>query len=248
MNSSRKTGKSLTVCAGPVRVIALLVMAMFGQLHVHAVRAQDPGDPHLTTTEQREAALQWLDRYMSDSDLMTERSRELIRDAVEAMSPSELQEWLEQTSALREFIESPRWQETKTWLNSFLKVQAIYSDEEIAQTRKEILEADADEMLGILKRIQRKHESLTFMHQASQQGREAELRLRGEAMAAQASATKAERSRRSRSANLPLFGTGVAESSKPSKGYRVPGPLITSRQVAQASVWGAAMGGVGLGW
>jgi len=97
-----------------------------------------------------------------------------------------------------------------------------------------------------MKRIQAKHESMTWMHQASQQTRAVEVTNRNANVAQQAAA--ASRSRSSSTANVPLFGSGVAKTQKPSKGYRPPGPLINSRDVARATVWREALGGAGWGY
>jgi hypothetical protein len=168
-----------------------------------------------------------------------------IRQAVAGMTPSQLRQWLAQMKDLIDYVESPQWQETKAWLRGFLRVQAIYSDEEIAKLRTEVRNADANELMQIMKRIQAKHEQLVWMHQASQQTRSAEVAARNQSVARQAAATSSARASRT-AGNLPLFGTGVAASSKPSKGYQPPGPLINSRQVAAATVWQEA--GLGWGW
>jgi len=161
------------------------------------------------------------------------------------MSPSQLEAWLAATTELRAYIESRAWQDTKRWLREFLRVQNIYSEAEIEQFRTDIRNADAQQMLVFLKKIQEKHDSLTWLRQASETDRAAGLAGR----AAQAPAT-GRSSSASSGASRPLFGSAQGQAAsryKSSKGYRVPGPVIDSRTVAQEAVRREAFGGA-YGW
>lgn len=203
----------------------------------------DPGNQGLGDEQRREATLQWLDQYLTESQLMRAEDIKKIRGAIEQMSSSQLQQWLQQTEQLRQAVESPRWQETKQWLKTYLRVQSTYSDEEIEKLRRDIYNADAQRMLEILQRIQTKHDSLVWMHEASQQARASEVAQHNSRTAAQAAA--ASQARSTGAGSVPLFGSGVAKSEKPSTGYRPPAPLINSRDVARAAVWSEAWGGRG---
>ena len=74
-----------------------------------------------------------------------------IRAGVAQMSPSQLEQWLAQTKDLRAYVESEKWQDTKTWLRGYLRVQAVYSDAEIQRLRNDLINADAAQMLALLK-------------------------------------------------------------------------------------------------
>jgi hypothetical protein len=242
IRSHRKSwGASQAICLTAALLAVTLVTGPTAILRAQITEV-DPSRPDLTDAERKEATLLWLDKYLADSALMSEQNTAKIRQAVEQMSPTQLEQWLQQTAKLREYVESPEWQDTKVWLRSFLRVQNMYSDKEIQQLRNEILNADAQQMLDILERIQAKHESMVWMKQASNQARAVELKQRNAAVAKQSAAAS---KRRGSSASMPLFGQGMAKGKKPSKGYRPPGPLITSREVARATVWREAVGG---GW
>jgi hypothetical protein len=228
-------GRTLRVATTLLFTCVLLAGAAF---EAHAQDAAGGGsDPQ----PDREATLQWLDKYLADTVLMSPEGVAKIRDAVAQMSPSQLESWLRQTQQLRTFVESPSWQETKAWLREYLRIQAVYSDEEIQQLRDDIFNADADQLLEILQRIQKKHDTLVWMHGASQQARASEVQQRNARVAQQASANNAARA--ARTSNLPLFGTGSASQQTRSTGYRPPGPLVTSREMARAAVWGGLWGG-----
>ncbi len=190
-------------------------------------------DESLSDSERREETLKWLDKFLADSVLMTPDDVAKIRDAVAGMTPSQLERWLIQTKKLRDYVESPVWQETKRWLREFLRVQAIYSDEEIEKLREEIFKADANQMLAILERIQTKHESMTSMYKASQQMRKIDLAGRDKSMAQQAATNRAAEAASSRSSALFGNASSAGGGRMPSQkgGYQIPGPLIGSRGV-----------------
>lgn len=227
--------------------VALALLVVLGQAArlPAQITEEDLTDPSLTDAERKQATLLWLDQYLADAVLMSKDDTTKIREAVERMTPTQLDQWLKSTRDLFTYVESPQWQETRTWLRGFLKVQAIYSDKEIAQLKSDIRNADASQMLDIMKRIQAKHESLVWMHQASQQSRAMQVQQRNASVAQQAAVTAKARAANTQS--LPLFGTGAALKQKPSKGYQPPGPLIDSMSVARAAVWRQVWGGMGWG-
>lgn len=200
--------------------------------------APDQGPPK---SERHEEALRWLDTYLSDAVLLRPEDIAKIREAVAQMTPSQLDQWLAQTEELRAYIVSPQWQRTRRWLSEFLRVQRIYSDEEIEKLRQEVFDADATEMLEIMQRIRAKHESMEWMQNVSERNRQLDLKAR-DARATRPAATGSS-GRSSRSA--PLFGSGSSLPSRPSSGYRPPQPLITSRDVARMTTWREVWGGMG---
>ncbi|MHB8957273.1 MAG: hypothetical protein ACYC4U_30280 [Pirellulaceae bacterium] len=214
----------------------ILAGSMVSAAHGQAAD-QDLADANVSDPERQQETLDWLDKYMTDSALMRAEEVAKIRTAITQMTPSQLERWLGQTRQLREYVESPQWQETRKWLQGFLKVQAIYSDQEIQQFREQLFNADAEQMLAMLQRIQAKHESMVWMHQASDKSRQLDVKARNASVARQDAATKTARTAAARS--NPLFGSAgnASRGAKPNSGYRIPGPLIDSRTVAQWSVF-----------
>ncbi len=217
--------------------MALLAAPAHGQ-----IGGRDITDANLNDAERRETTLLWLNTFLSESELLRQEDMAKIRQAVAQMSPSQLAQWLEQTKQLRQYVEGEKWQETKRWLREFMRVQAIYSDKELQKLRDQIVQANANQMLAILKRIQAKHDSLVWMHQAAERNRQVEVDERDAYVAQQAAAAQAARGVPVPSA--PLYGAGMAGGSgqKPGKGYMVPSPLINSREMARAAVWSELWG------
>lgn len=230
----------------------LLVLALLCCLHVAAVpaQAQTPRSSQPKQQELRREALDWLDHYLTNQVLLKREDITKIRQTVSQMSSSQLEDWLAKTQELRAYLESDGWQDTNNWLREFLRVQAIYSDEEIEALKEKISAADPAELLEILEDIQRKHSSLRSMHRASDQNRSASLKARDATIKQQQAAAKA--ARKSSGGSRPLFGKsqgGAANKYTASKGYRPPAPLITSRQVARGVVARQVYGGWGRrGW
>jgi hypothetical protein len=200
-------------------------------------------DTSLPIQQRRENTLEWLDRYLTESELLRKEDMDKIRAAAARMSPSQLEQWLTQTKDLRAYVESEKWQQTKTWLRGFLRVQAMYSDAEIQQLRNDLVNADAAQMLAILKRIQAKHDSLVWMHQAAEKSRQIAVIQRDETVAtreiAQAMAAA------SKTGDAPLFGNpqaGVPRGNRNKSGYQTPGALINSRDMSRAAVWAEVWG------
>ncbi len=212
-------------------------------------QAQPPRGSQTNQEDLRREALNWLDEYLTSQVLLKKEDSARIRETVSQMSPSQLQDWLEKTQKIRAFLESDDWQDTNTWLREFLRVQAIYSDEEIETLKDKISKADPDELLEILEDIEAKHNSLRSMHRASNQNRQAELKAR-DAMIKQQSAAAAA-ARKSSGGSRPLFGSTQGKAANKytaSKGYRPPRPLITSNEVAREAVQRQVFPGWRRGW
>ncbi len=203
--------------------LALFALPAWGQ-----IGSRDITESGLTIQEQREATLLWLDTFLTESQLLRQDDVQKIRAAVANMSASQLEQWLAQTAQLREYVEGEQWQNTKQWLREFLRVQAIYSDAELQQVRDELVRADADQMLAILKRIQAKHDSLTWMHEAAVRNRRIEVAERDAYAAQQAAAAQAARAQR-RSGTWAVVRSGLAGRISPEAVPRLPGPSPANR-------------------
>ena len=78
-------------------------------------------------------AIAWLDHFASEQVLFHDQDIARIRKKLVEAPPEKAQQWLDETAELRRKLESPEWQKTRKWLDEFLKVQAIYTDKELAE-------------------------------------------------------------------------------------------------------------------
>ncbi len=226
-------------CAALVTVSMALVLAFSCPASGHA---QLKDDPSLPIQERRDLALDWLDRYLTDSVLRSS-DMERIRAAVLQMSPSQLEQWLAQTKDLRAYVESDRWQETRRWLRGYLRFQAIYTEAEIQKFRDDLVNADAQTMLSLLKRIQARHDQLAWEHEAAEKSRQIAVFNRDQTVAIQDAAAAAARAARATDQMVIDSGqAGAARSPRNRSGYYTPGALINSRDMSRAEVWAQVWG------
>ncbi len=197
--------------------------------------------------ETRDELLGWLDEYLLRQVLFEKEDLLTLRSKIEKMSTPELARWLEETRQIRQELDSPEWRATEDWMREFLRVQAIYSDEEVAEFRAKAAKMSPGELHELLETIRQKHRSLRGTHQASEQRRSAQLSSRNAFLKQQEQARKSAARRTARSSN-PLFGNTQASAHRRAQTpTRYSRPLITSNEVARQAVRRSIWGGRG-GW
>ncbi|MDG2383114.1 MAG: hypothetical protein P8N76_15710 [Pirellulaceae bacterium] len=137
---------------------------------------------------ERAEALAWLKNYVGDELLLKPEDVQKLIAQIKTMSDQDFEKWYGQTKNLRKMIDSPEWQATRTWLKDFLNVQAIYSPAEINEFRSDVAKMTPNQLMEVMRRLERKHQSLIAMRQASQQNRKAAMNIRNELSSAQRSA------------------------------------------------------------
>ena len=110
-----------------------------------------------------------------------------LMEKVGQLSDEEFSQWYRETHRLRAILQSPQWLETRQWLQEFLAVQAIYSDEQLEAFRLDVARMTPAEMVEVIERIRRKHQSFVWMREASNRNRRASLSLREDLMQQQRS-------------------------------------------------------------
>ena len=94
-------------------------------------------DDDVKPAEAKKEALAWLDEFAKVEVLFSQDDLKKLRAKVAEMSDEEAAAWWKMSAEERELLESEQWQETRAWLREFLKVQAIYSDEQIRYFQSE---------------------------------------------------------------------------------------------------------------
>lgn len=198
--------------------------------------------------EERRGALDWLDRYITVQILFDRKDIEALRAKVATMPAGELHDWIQKTKQIRAKLESERWQQTREWLREFLRVQASYSDDEIAKFRAKDAEMSPREVNKLIGRIEHERKSLQWMHAASERSRKATLALGQKYRRRQEARRQAALNAGYRRGDRPFFGTDRVYAYPRyggSRSYLPPPPLITSREVARWSVYRSIFGGFG---
>lgn len=122
------------------------------------------------TPDVKKQALAWLDDFEVDQVLFHPKDVEKLREKVSKMSPEEAAKWWDKTAEERKLFDSQEWKETRAWLKDFLKVQAIYSDEQIRYFQSEAF-AKAKEspraLKDVMDELTRKHKELAAASKTS---------------------------------------------------------------------------------
>jgi hypothetical protein len=120
---------------------AIMSVVVLGLLsHTVSSRAFGPdgiqSDPTTVDAEASKArALRWIDDYREDQVLFHDEDVAGLRKALADGSQEEAQRWWSKTARIRAELESPEWIDTRDWFREFLRVQAIFSVEEIGDLR-----------------------------------------------------------------------------------------------------------------
>ena len=108
----------------------------------------------------RQTALNWLSDFQKKQVLFNDREITRIRQKLVDAPPERVEQWLAETKDVRQILDSPEWQETRAWLKEFLKVQAIYSDKELAEFRDKALTGPPQDLKKMLLAIEQQRATI----------------------------------------------------------------------------------------
>lgn len=188
-------------------------------------------------TEVKQRVLNWIDSYRQEQVLFHEADIVKLRKELADDTPEEAMRWWKQTEKMRAALESPEWKETRNWFREFLKVQAIFSDEQIDSLRDKATEAaeqrETKEFTDILFEIERYRVNLV-------QGSADARAVRQQRLELLQAYKKDAADQRAEAAKAAAFGTINASPPPAPRGQRLPrqasAPLINSLDVARWSV------------
>jgi len=151
------------------------------------VLAQEKTADAATIAQERQDALSWLEAYAGDELLFKPADLQKLIREIKTMPDDAFERWYNQTRQLKTMLDSPEWKATRTWLRDYLKVQAIYSDSEIAEFQADVAKMTPSQLMEVMRRLERKHQSLIAMQQASEKNRQLSMNIRNELVASQKS-------------------------------------------------------------
>lgn len=166
----------------------LLSFSIVLLIPLNVMAQDDAGTKPANVTEERQDALAWLESYVGDELLLSPEDMSKLIGQIKTMPDADFERWYDQTKKLRTMLDSPEWQATRAWMKDFLNVQAVYSDQEVAEFRADVAKMTPSQLMEVMRRLERKHQSLIAMRQASQQNRSAAMGIRNELASAQRSA------------------------------------------------------------
>ena len=180
-------------------------------------------------------ALKWIDRFATAQVLFSSGDVERLREKVAKMTETEAAAWWDKSATHRELFDGADWQETRRWLREFIRVQAIYSDEQVAYFQSEAFakaEQSSRSLKEVMDEITAERKKLAAGSRSSEQMRQQQLEYRQayrqEQVAAREAAMKASAKR---SASRPQSQKPVVQRGERK---RTP-PLVSSLDVARWS-------------
>jgi hypothetical protein len=183
----------------------------------------------------------WLDNYASAQILFLPEHIEALREEISGMSEEELEQWWQWTGELRSRLDSQQWRSTRVWFKQLLANDKRFTEDVAKGLRQEAAQMTPTQLVELTMRLEGKRQDLRRMHEESE-------RLRQERLAANRQQLTRERSDWRFAANRAYNQPFPANFSEPGRQrdprWGLPGPLLTSREVAGFVVWNAVFGGV----
>jgi hypothetical protein len=200
--------------------------------------AANPATLEERSDQQRNELLRWLDEELYYHVLFRPADVDDLRIRIDEMSPTALDEYFRQTARLRELMQTQEWQIVNRFYGYYRSLDEVFTPEqreELARGPARLMPQDLMRLMNVL--VDRYLKSQDAK-QASQLQRQSSMATRANFLADQdRMRTYALQSAANR-ANRNYFA-GYTPGSRVIRRdqYRVPGPLITSREMARLVVF-----------
>lgn len=219
---------------GHVRVLRLLAIVVCAFWSAQARADVQAGTAQTAPAgSAKQKALSWLDRYQKEQVLFDDREIARLRQKLADATPERAQQWLDETSEVRQILDGPEWRETRAWLKEFLKVQAIYSDEELEEFRRRAVTGSPKDLQKMLLAIEQQRATIAGRSADSARRRQQVLQINQAYTQAQFAQREAAR-RQARPATPTPRQAQPRSPVRPSQNR--PPPLVDSLDVARWSV------------
>lgn len=200
----------------------------------HESASQDKRTTILASDEMREA-LKWVRNHVRVSLVHQEGDLKKLETRIKSMSADDLEEFLVEVKEYRKLISSDEWQEMRSWMKEFLRVQARISDTELEEFCQEVAQMSPDQLRDLLVEFQMERSAKKGRHARETQAREQRI----QSTLAQQQPLPATGSR-----GTPTFGgasppEAIREFNRPSS---APRPTITASDYARRRFFRRAFG------
>lgn len=97
-----------------------------------------------------QAASKWINSFADGQALFDKESIKEMQNAIRNLPQEDVALWLQETADLRAAIESDDWIATNDWLQRFWRVQAFYSDEQVAKFQSQLNKMPPEQVLIVM--------------------------------------------------------------------------------------------------
>ena len=101
-------------------------------------------------SQSTQAASKWINSFADGQALFDKDAIKEMQNAIRTLSQDDVALWLQETTDLRAAIESDDWIATNDWLQRFWRVQAFYTDEQVAEFQSQLNKMPPDQVLIVM--------------------------------------------------------------------------------------------------
>jgi hypothetical protein len=186
---------------------------------------------------ERHEMLRWINEELVQHVLYGPDDLVALSAHIESLAPASLDAFVQQTAPLRAMIRSPEWQQANTFFQHYRTLDSVLPEDEREQLAAGAARLAPHDVMAIMHTLIDERQRLLALQQASQ--------WQNESLASAQSSIIADQERMRRYAlqqaatrNLRnYFPAHQASVAVRRSSYRVPGPLISSRDMARWVVW-----------
>ena len=195
--------------------------------------------PRVSSADEKEMALAWLKQFRAVQVLFNDKDLARVEEKLLSSNTEQAQQWWERTAEVRAALDSERWQTTREALREFLRVQAIYSDEQLEEFRQELttnVKESPQKFISMLLDIEARHQNLKRQHRQSEQLRKQTLAVNEHFVQQQFDARQAAARQAAQQAQAARRSGSSGSPPPRRRGYTPPPPLVNSLDVARYGV------------
>lgn len=197
-----------------------------------AVSAEERSD------QQRNQLLRWLDEELYYHVLFKPADVDELRARIDEMSPTALDEYYRQTARLRELMQTQEWQIVNRFFGYFRSLDHVFTPEQREQLAPGPARLTPQDLMHLMNLLVDRYLDSQNATAAAQRQQQSSLATRANFLADQERMRNYALQSAANRANRNFFASARPGSQTIRRDqYRVPRPLITSREMASLVVY-----------
>jgi hypothetical protein len=188
--------------------------------------------------QQRNQLLRWVDEELYYHVLFQPADVDQLRTRIDEMSPTALDEYYRQTARLRELMQTQEWQIVNRFFGYFRSLDHVFTPEQREQLARGPARLTPQDLMHLMNVLVDRYLDSQNATAASQLQRQSSMATRANFLADQERMRNYALQSAANRANRNYFASARPGSQTIRRDqYRVPRPLITSREMASLVVY-----------
>ncbi len=196
----------------------------------------------LNPQQQLQAMLRWIDEELIGHVLYRPEDVAALRAHVESLAPASLDAFVQQTDAQRELMRSLEWQAANKFFWHYRTLDSVLTEEQQEQLAVGAATLSPQDIVRLMLSLIDQRARLMALHQASQYQNQLLVATRSSIVADQDRMRRYAMEQASIRNLRNYFPSHQAGAATRRTDYRVPGPLVTSREMARWVVFSGFFG------